>query len=222
MRFAALLLVAFAGACAAPKPALEEDGAWIELFNGRDLSGWVGGSTFDPAAITPENQAGWDAAVPLHWSVDSGELVSDGAGPHLVTAADYGNFEFELDWKIQPLGDSGIYLRGYPQVQIWDPANPNEVGNGAPRGSGGLWNNDVHERFPLALADLPPGEWNHMRVKMAGAQVDVWLNGVSIVQGVEMDNYFHRGEPLRATGPVHLQTHGSEVRFRNVRILILD
>ena len=216
------LLAIGCAACASSRPSCGETEALTELFDGSSLAGWVGGSTFDPGAISPEREAEWDAAVPAHWRVEDGELVSDGAGPHLVSVREFGDFELELDWKIQPLGDSGIYLRGYPQVQIWDPANPAEVANGAPRGSGGLWNNDVHERFPSALADRPPGSWNSMRIRMVGPVVDVWLNGVHVVTGVELDNYFHRGEPLRKTGPIHLQTHGSEVRFRNVRIRPLD
>ena len=65
--------------------------------------------------------------------VAKGEIVSDGNSPHLATMNDYGNFEMWVDWlMVSPNGDSGIYLRGYPQVQIWDPSNPREVQNGAP------------------------------------------------------------------------------------------
>ncbi|MDF1799584.1 MAG: DUF1080 domain-containing protein [Planctomycetota bacterium] len=201
---------------------------WLDL-QADGLAGWVGGTTFDPQKLEelPEAerlavQAGWDAQVAAHWHVDGEDLVSDGSGPHLVTAEHYGDFELELEWKIQPGGDSGVYLRGYPQVQIWDPANPREQGNGAAKGSGGLWNNDVHERFPSVPADNTPGDWNHMTVAMHGEAVTVVLNGHRIVDGVVLDNYFRRGQPLVARGPIHLQTHGSEVRFRNVRLRPLD
>ena len=56
-----------------------------------------------------------------HWKVVDGVLVFDGKGRSLCTAKDYANFEMLVDWKITPHGDSGIYLRGSPQVQIWDP-----------------------------------------------------------------------------------------------------
>lgn len=201
---------------------------WIDL-QADGLAGWVGGSTYDPQKLEelPEAerlavQAGWDAEVAAHWHVDGEDLVSDGSGPHLVTAEHYGDFELELSWMIQPGGDSGIYLRGYPQVQIWDPANPREAGNGAAKGSGGLWNNKAHERFPIVPADNTPGDWNHMTVAMHGETVTVVLNGHLIVDRVVLDNYFRRGEPLVARGPIHLQTHGSEVRFQNVRIRPLD
>jgi len=218
--------------CVSTKPqstAGNAEPAWVALYNGTNLDGWVGGTTSDPAAfaaLAPAEQAAqqaqWNLGLADHWSADGDELVSDGAGPHLVTAESYGDFELELEWKIQPRGDSGIYLRGYPQVQIWDPANPNEAGNGAAKGSGGLWNNRTHERFPMVLADRPPGEWNQMLVRMRGALVDVWLNGKQLVRGVELDNYFRPGEPLLARGPIHLQTHGSEVRLRGVRARHLD
>src|SRR6185503_16294375 len=115
------------------------------LFNGKDLSGWRGrpggGGVFSPyveAKFTPEEREAkrkeWNADRDLHWSVDTakGELVSDGKGVHLATEKAYGDFEFRVDYKLtQPGGDSGIYLRDYPQVQIWDPANPREQKNGA-------------------------------------------------------------------------------------------
>jgi hypothetical protein len=93
------------------------------LFDGKDLKGWKGGSTADPRKITPEQQAAWDKEVPEHWKVEDGQLVSDGHGPHLVTDKDYGDFELWVDWKLSPKGDSGIYIRDTPQVQLWDPTN---------------------------------------------------------------------------------------------------
>ena len=151
--------------------------------------------------------------------MDRGELVSDGRGVHLATEKAYGDFEFRVDWKLmQPNGDSGIYLRDFPQVQIWDPANPREQRNGADKGSGGLWNNnpDSPGRFPLVKADNPIGQWNIMIVKMAGTRVWVTLNGQPAVVGQVLDNFFDRTQPVLPTGSIELQTHGSEVRFRNI------
>ena len=154
------------------------------LFNGKDLSGWRGrpggGGVFSPyveAKFTPEERAAkqteWNDDRDLHWRVDAanGELVSDGKGVHLATEKPYGDFELRVDWMLtQPGGDSGIYLRDYPQVQLWDPANPREQKNGADKGSGGLWNNnpDNPGRWPLVKADNPIGEWNTLAIKMVG------------------------------------------------------
>jgi len=188
------------------------------LFNGMNLDGWKGGSTADPRKITDQQQAEWDAGVPNHWKVENGELVNDGHEPHLVTKNDYGDFELWVDWKLAPKGDSGIYLRGVPQVQLWDPGDEEAHKNGSDKGSGGLWNNKKHERFPTEVADKPVGEWNRMYVRMVGEYVTVVLNDKRIVDNVVLENYYDPTIPVLKHGPVHLQTHGSETRFRNVFI----
>ena len=158
-----------------------------------------------------------------HWRVDQakGEIVSDGHGVYLTTGKDYGDFEFCVDWlMVSHNGDSGIYLRGYPQVQIWDPDNPGVAGLGAPKGSGALWNNndDNPGKWPLVKADNPVGQWNTFRIKMIGSRVWVWFNGKLTVDGQILDNYFDRSKPVLPRGPIELQTHGSEIRFRNVYV----
>ncbi len=204
------------------------------VFNGKDLSGWRGrpggGGVFSPyveAKFTPEErtatQAEWNADRDLHWRVDAAtsDLVSDGKGVHLATAKPYGDFEFHVDWMLtQPGGDSGIYLRSYPQVQLWDPSSAREKKNGADKGSGGLWNNnpDNPGRWPLALADKPIGQWNSMDITMVGTRVWVTLNGTPVVVGQILDNFFERTQPVLPTGSIELQTHGSEVRFRNIYV----
>src|SRR5205823_543969 len=115
---------------------------------------------------------------------------------------------------------SGVYLRGCPQVQVWDPDNASEVKNGADKGSGALWNNnnDNPGKWPLTRADNPIGQWNTFRIKMIGSRVWVWLNGKPTVEGQILDNYFDRAKPVLPRGPIELQTHGSEIRFRNIYI----
>ena|SRR5688572_13146847 len=204
------------------------------LFNGKDLGGWRGrpggGGVFSPyteAKFTPEEreakQKEWNADRDLHWRVDTakGEIVSDGKGVHLATEKAYGDFEFLVDWLLtQPGGDSGIYLRSYPQVQLWDPASPRDQKNGADRGSGALWNNnkDNPGKWPLVKADNPIGEWNSLAIKMVGTRVWVTLNGKPVVVGQVLDNFFDRAQPVLPTGAIELQTHGSEVRFRNIYV----
>ena len=208
---------------------------FTNLFNGKDLTGWRGRqqdfSPYVEAKLTPEalaeRQKAWNADRDLHWSVDTaaGEIVSDGKGVYLTTEKDYADFEFHVDWKMMsPNGDSGVYLRGFPQVQVWDPDNPREVKNGAPRGSGALWNNnpDNPGRWPLVKADNPVGQWNTFRIRMIGNRVSVWLNDKQTVDNQVMDNYFNRAEPVLPRGPISLQTHGSEVRFRNVYVKDMD
>ena len=213
------------------RPLNQAPPGYTNLFNGRDLTGWRGRqpnySPYDQAKLAPAElaakQAAWNAERDLHWRVDvaKGEIVSDGNSPHLATEKDYGDFDLWVDWlMVSPNGDSGIYLRGYPQVQIWDPANPREVRNGAERGSGALWNNNADNpgKWPLVKADNPVGQWNTLRIRMIGPRVWVWLNDKATVDGQILDNYFDRAQQVLPTGPIELQTHGSEIRFRNIYV----
>jgi len=152
-----------------------------------------------------------DAEMPKHWKIVDGVLEYDGKGKSLCTAKDYADFEMLVDWKIPPKGDSGIYLRGSPQVQIWDPAK-------WPEGSGGLYNNKKNPRKPLKCADNPIGEWNTFRIKMIGERVSVWLNGVLVVDNVVLENFWDRSKPIYPTGQIELQHHNSKLWFRNIYI----
>ena len=106
--------------------------------------------------------------------MDSGEIVNDGQGVYLTTDKDYGDVELFVDFKIGPKGDSGVYLRGTPQVQIWDFTEPSYARMGADKGSGGLWNNSPGNagKDPLTVADNPIGQWNTFRIIQTGAADD--------------------------------------------------
>ena len=138
-------------------------------------------------------------------------MIFDGHGSHLCSIEDFGDFVLELEWMIEPGGDSGIYLRGSPQVQIWDIQQH-------PEGSGGLYNNQQGASLPLVAADLPPGQWNHFRIEMRGVQVTVDLNGQRVVDAVALENYWRRDLPIPGRGPIELQSHGSRLQFRNLTI----
>jgi type 1 glutamine amidotransferase len=196
----------------APEP---ESSAWRPLFNGRDLTGWKGlvGDPLKRAAMTADElaraQAEADQLMRRHWTVVDGELRFDGGGSHLCTAEDFGDVELRVEWKIQPGGDSGIYLRGSPQVQIWDPAQWSE-------GSGGLYNNQQSPSKPFLRADRPVGEWNEFRILMLGERVSVWLNNQLVVLDTPLENYWDRQRPIYPTGQIELQSHGSPLAFRNI------
>ncbi len=198
------------------------------LFNGSDLSGWRGRPHFDPAAeaaFSSEDratkQAEWDADMRQHWKVEGGEIVSDGHGVFLTTDRDYGDFELHLEWMLpESCADSGIYLRGNPQVQIWDPDCERDFQHGNQKGSGGLWNNpaDSPGKWPLERADRPTGSWNTTRIRMQGEHVTVILNDRVVVDDARLANFFAAGTPLPEKGPIQIQTHGAPMRVRNVAI----
>ncbi|MEC8651693.1 MAG: DUF1080 domain-containing protein [Planctomycetota bacterium] len=196
------------------------------LWNGVNLDGWHGQRHFSPyklasmpAAERAKLLAEDAASAQAHWRVEAGELINDGHGAFLTTDREYGDAVFTLEYKTVAKADSGIYLRGCPQVQIWDYT---EAGGkwklGADKGSGGLWNNQEEERFPARCFDRAFGEWNQLQITIVGEVVWVALNGHVTVDGVRMENYWDRKRPLPKTGPLQLQTHGGEIRFRNLTV----
>ena len=186
---------------------------FVALFNGKDLTGWKG-LVEDPvkrAKMSADElaaaQVKADEQMREHWKVEDGVLVYDGKGKSLCTAKDYADFEMYVDWKIEPKGDTGIYLRGTPQVQIWDRPDI---------GSGGLFNNQKNPSKPSAIADRPVGQWNTMKIKMIGDRVTVHLNDHLVVDNVVMENYWERDKPIYPTGQIELQEHGNTIYFKNV------
>jgi hypothetical protein len=149
-----------------------------------------------------------------HWSVKDGVLCYDGMGPmndNLRSAKEYVNFELLVDWKIEQNGDSGIFLRGTPEVQIWDPGMSNT-------GSGSLFDNKKNASTPLVKADNPVGEWNNFRILMLDDKVSVYLNNQLVVRNVTLENYWDPNVPLYPTGFIELQTFGTPVYFKNIYI----
>ncbi|MBN2293509.1 MAG: PmoA family protein [Pirellulales bacterium] len=209
------------------KPAaLTPPEGFTMMFNGKDFTGLRALGHFDPAkyrAMSDEDRKKLDAKMmddfKNHWRVENGELVNDGHGPYATSEKDYGDFELWLEYKTVPLADSGIYLRGIPQVQIWDTRKEGGKWNiGADKGSGALWNNPGEGKWPKVHADRPFGEWNSVKVKMIGDKVTVVYNDKLVVENAPLSNYYNREAPAYDKGPIQLQTHGGEIRWRNVFI----
>jgi hypothetical protein len=196
------------------------------LFNGKDLTNWqglipLGKRDKMSKEERAEAQKKADAKVLPHWKVEDGVLHYDGKGDNLQTVKDYGNFELYVDWKIPPKGDSGIYLRGQPQVQIWDSDTLGDnLKDDRGTGSGGLWNNPKNSKGqkPLKKADKPVGQWNTFHIIMKGDNVTVFLNGEKVVDDAPLANYWEKGKPLPAKGPIELQHHGDELWFKNIYV----
>lgn len=230
IRVPILLVCSFALLRAAPESPTTANvppPGFSALWNGRNLDGWWGADTENPreylalpeAEFRKKHDASLDD-IRKHWSVVNGELVNDGHGLFLTSDKNFGDFEMLVDYKTVAGADSGIYLRGCPQVQIWDSTDQEKFSIGADKGSGGLWNNSpgAPGKDPLVKADKPFGEWNHFRIVMVGSRVWVWLNGQETVKGASMENYYDRKLSMPSRGPVQLQTHGGEIIWRNVFI----
>jgi len=203
-------------------PVIEEKNnqsprGFTSLFNGKDLTGWKGlvANPVKRAQMSADElireQLRADSLMRAHWHVVDGVLYFDGHGASLCTDKDYANFEMWVDWKIEKFGDSGLYLRGSPQVQIWDPTQ-------WPEGSGGLYNNKNNPGKPLVRADNPVGEWNTFHIIMRGERVTVWLNDVLVVDNVILENYWERDKPIYPAGQIELQAHRSPLYFKNIFI----
>jgi HEAT repeat protein len=199
---------------------------FVSMYNGVDLTGWKG-LVEDPikrskmdAKTLADKQAKADMQAKQEWKPINGELHFDAKGyNNLATVKQYGDFEMLVDWKIiddkKGQGDAGIYLRGSPQVQIWDNSRINA---GAQVGSGGLYNNQTHESKPLKVADNKLDEWNTFRIIMKGDRVTVYLNGELVTDNIILENYWDRKLPIFAREQIELQAHGSPVAYRDLYI----
>jgi hypothetical protein len=203
------------------------EGGYEQIFNEKDLTGWKGlvGNPITRSKMSAKElataQAKVDKQAAENWIVEDGTIFFTGKGDNLCTEKKYGDFEMLVDWKLYPgkEPDAGIYLRGTPQVQIWDISRTNV---GAEVGSGGLYNNKTHESIPLKVADLELGAWNTFYIKMIGDRVTVHLNGELVVDNVILENYWDRSLPIFAMEQLELQAHGSEVAYRDIYVKEID
>jgi hypothetical protein len=200
----AVSVVALPGAAGEKQPPA----GFTSLFDGKTLTGW--------------KHMGKETAAEV-WKVDNGAIHCTGAkikgAGNLATEKAYGDFELYLDWKIEKAGDSGIYLRGQPQVQIWDSFNiPKQfLAEDGGKGSGGMWNNPKGSpgKQPLVNADAPVGEWNTFHIKMVGDRVTIKLNDKLVVDNAP---FVPLGKAPPATGTIELQFHGDPLWFRNIYV----
>ncbi|MES1160621.1 MAG: DUF1080 domain-containing protein, partial [Bacteroidota bacterium] len=195
------------------------DYGFVSLFDGTDLKGWKAlvGNPITRAKMTDTAlnaaQKAANEKMKGEWIVQDGLLVFTGHGENLATEKKYGDIELYVDWKITEKGDAGIYLRGSPQVQIWDTSRRDV---GAQVGSGGLYNNQKNESKPLVVADNKIGEWNRFHIIMKGEKVTVWLNGTLVTDNVILENYWDRSIPIFSKEQIELQAHGTYVAYRNL------
>lgn len=202
----------------------KEDG-YVRIFNGKDFTGWKGlvedpmkRPKMKPADLQKQQEAA-DAQMLKDWKVEDEAFVYLGKGyNNICTTKDYGDIEMYVDWMLDPNGpepDGGIYLRGCPQIQMWDIRRTDV---GAQVGSGGLYNNQVNASKPLKVMDNKLGEWNTFYIKMVGDRVTVKFNGETVVDNVILENYWDRSQPIPAMGQLELQAHGCPIYYKNVYV----
>ena len=194
-------------------------GVWINLFNGRDLSGWR--RYADDSPIT----SGWVAA--------DGAIQRTTGGGDIMTAGAYRDFELEFEWKISSGGNSGVIYRARtgganpwqsgPEYQVLDDGG-HVNGRNTLTSAGSVYGLAA----PANKTLRPLGEWNTARIVARGTHLEHWLNGTKVLE-IDTDSQawlsaaakipFARNPGFSQNeGPICLQDHGSEVWFRNLRI----
>jgi hypothetical protein len=171
-------------------------GTPVQIFNGKDLSGWH------------QSKAG-----PPDWSVKDGNLVSPGNGPELISDGKFQDFKLHVEFNCGKDANSGVYLRGRYEVQI----ETESQAEGASHHTGGVYG------FLAPTPEQPrsPDTWQMFDITLVGRNVTVVQNGKTVIDhqdipgitGGALDS--HEGEP----GPIYLQ--GSEkghVLFRKITI----
>jgi hypothetical protein len=196
----------------------EEANGWRLLFDGESTAGWRGYRR---------------RGMPDGWQVEDGALTRASPAGDIITEEQFGNFELSLEWRISPGGNSGIFFRvneaseliyhGAPEIQILD----DEAFPGLARLHASGSNYDLHPA--PAGAARPAFEWNQVRVRVQGGQVEQWMNGRLMVRyelwspdwerRVRNSKFVEWPEYGRArTGHIGLQDHGDRVWFRNIKI----
>jgi hypothetical protein len=217
---AVLATSAFAAEAPNTLTSAEKAGGWKLLFDGKTTAGWKGFKTDEPDA---------------GWKVADGTLgPTKGISKDIVTKENFENFDLTFDWKISPMGNSGVmyhvipvgdetYESG-PEYQLLDNAHgeqPVEQASAA-----------YYLFAPSMDMTKPVGQWNHGRIVVDHGKVQHWLNGMKVVEYDLNSNAFKarvaatkfKRWPQFATGKsgaIALQMHGDPVWFENIKIKVL-
>ena len=215
---AALLLLT--RAAQAQLPAGVQAGPWIDLLGGGAARHW-------------REYKG--TALPEGWRYDAAtNTLTRQSGKDIVTTDEYGDFELELEWKVGPKGNSGIFYRATEATDvIYENAAEMQVldNRGHADGVNPLTSAGANYALNAPVRDVtrPVGEWNRVRIVAVGPHVEHWLNGVKLLE-YEMwtpewtakvtASKFNQWPTygLARRGHIGLQDHGDVVSFRNIRI----
>ena len=185
----ALVIIVSLVALAAPRPAAQTPGAWVTLFDGKNLDNF--------------NRVG-----NANWTLANGVVEATSGPGFLVTKEVYDNFEIRVEFWVDETGNSGVYMRCQDAKQITDKTcyeanifdkRPDQSGR-----TGAI----VHIAKPLAIVDAG-GKWNTYEITAKGPELTVRLNGTVTAQA--KDDQF-------TSGPIALQYMAGTVRFRRVQI----
>jgi hypothetical protein len=178
-------------------PPVRKPGKPIDLFNGKDVSGWLC----------------QDPNHPMGWFVKDGILMNEGKNAcNIYTRQKFNDFKIEVEFNVDPQSNSGVYLRGRYEIQILDGySRPLDV-----HSQGALYGFIV----PPAKADKRAGEWQTFEITLIANRLTVVENGTKIIDNAEVPGI--TGGALDANekgpGPIMLQGDHGKVQFRKVRL----
>jgi hypothetical protein len=185
----------------APEIKDKDDGTWregqpIQLFNGKDLSGW------HPQEKDRE----------FTWTVEDGVLKAPGRGTNAVSDRKFWNFKLHIEFRMYPRSNSGLGLRNHYEIQILDDYGqpPDIHSNGA-----------LYSRVaPRVNASKPAGEWQTDDITLIGRYVTVILNGTKVLDKQEIEGFTAIARDVNEAdpGPLALQGDHGAVDFRNIVI----
>lgn len=204
-------------------PSAEEQKGWKQLFNGKNMDGWI---------------ATDGSPVSDGWQIIDGSIVAvkDGKGGDIMTKGKFDDFDLSLDYKIEPGVNSGVkyFFTGYKkggqlgmEYQIIDDVAGEDI-NQANHLTGSFY--DVLPPDEPNKKINPPRLWNTLRIVSHGKNVEHWLNGVKVLsyeRGSKSYNEavakskFSKAEPpfgMVKKGHIMLQEHGGVVAFKNIKI----
>jgi hypothetical protein len=182
------------------QPRPRRPGEPIELFNGKDMSGWLGQNTGKPTG----------------WSVKDGAMINEDRADNIYSEKTFSDFMLEVEFNVAPKSNSGVYLRGRYEIQVMD-------GEGRLRdvhSQGALYGFAI----PSTNAEKPAGEWQKFEITLVADHLTVVLNGTRILDNIEVPGI--TGGALDANesepGPILLQGDHGPVKYRKVTLTPLE
>ncbi len=180
----------------APKLHRDKEPVWgepIQLFNGKDLTGWH---------ALGENQ----------WIVQDGIIRSPHSGANLVTDKTFNDFKLHIEFRYPKESNSGVYLRGRYEVQVEDSKGKEpEVG---------LLGAIYGFIAPSEMAAKDAGEWQSFDVTLTGRMVTVVMNGVTVICNREIPGITGGAIDSKEEepGPLLIQGDHGPIDYRNIII----
>jgi hypothetical protein len=169
-------------------------GKTIELFNGKDLSGWK---------ALGENQ----------WEVKNGILTSSRSGANLISNEKFTDFKLHVEFRYQKGSNSGVYLRGRHEIQIED--SPKEQ-----HPSSVLFSGVYGFLTPSEIAALGPNTWQTFDITLTGRMITLVVNGKTVITNQEIPGITggaldsNEGEP----GPIYIQGDHGPIEYKKITI----